>query len=97
MKFTFKRHDPTGPYRSFSKPYWDIKVNKKVVGNIHGDSFAGYAVSLAVAKEPTKEEPAPFKWVRFKVAFYNIEEQKSALNKACDTLMARHKLHMFEE
>ena len=99
--FTYKKHIATGRYRSFESERHDIKLKKKVVGHIyengHFDKWQGFKVHLAVKKEPTKEQPAPFKWVVVKQIFVSADEAKAWLAQNYERVIKELDLHQFED
>lgn len=105
MKFTFKTTKPTGRYRSFGKDYHEIKVKGIVCGAItHLESDAWnkypedqegkYAIRLMVDKEPTKEQPAPFKWSTIKQKFDSLEDAKKFITDNAAKIESSFKIHL---
>jgi len=102
MKFTFKRHEKKGKYRSFQEDNTDIKLNKKVVGTIHELSHLSkergkYKVLFAVKKEKTKKSPAPFKWARVKQLFPDEESAREWIQNNSEKIQKQLDLYFFED
>ena len=98
-KFTFKTNKSTGLARVCNPNTIDIKIKRKKIGIIaasHGQFSGPWKISLAVKKEKTKENPAPFKWIRLNRDFDTIEEAKTCLNKNADNLIKQFDLYHFE-
>lgn len=74
MKLTFKTHKPTGRYRSFYRPDIYIKHNRLKIGSIEADE--PYVIRVTVKREPTKAEPAPFRWITLAYKSKTLEESK---------------------
>ena len=97
MKFTFKKYIPTGQYRSFELGSTDIKMKGHMVGQIAQTRDEGWRVGFTVKKEATKESPAPFKWVFFKVRFSTEKEARVDVIKAEEQIQKRFDLYQFEK
>lgn len=98
MKFTFKKDNPVGRYRSFELDHTEIKLKKKVVGHIQESrGNHTYSVSFAIKKEITKKEPAPFKWVRLKARFKTEAEARVFVKKHEEQIQERYDLYQFED
>ena len=99
MSFTFKTVKETGKYASFFTPQHNIKLKKSVVGEImqtrnRDDEFK---IRLAITKEPTKAEPAPFKWITLAAKFETLEEAKVWLNKNFNRITSQFDLYGFTD
>ena len=79
--FTFKKHIPTGRYRSFEKDHTDIKIKKKVIGYIAEVAWDKYQIHLAIKKKPTEKDPSNFKWANIIRTFSNEKEAREFLQK----------------
>ena len=97
--FTYKKHRHSGRYRSFEPEFHDIKLKAKKVGYIaepaHFSKEQGYGISFAVKKDPTREQPAPFKWVSVKKRFSSVEDAKAFLVEHFDELIKELDLYSF--
>ena len=96
-KFTFKKHERTGKYCSFQQKSSDVKLNKKVVGTISEVNFDEWRVSFAIKKEKTKEDPAPFKWLRLKKVCKSEDDIREFVNKYADQLQEKYDFHFFDD
>ena len=96
-KFTFKKTIHTGRYRSFERDHTTIKFDKLEVGCISEGSDCLYHISFAVKREPTKEDPAPFKWVRLKYVAPDEKDARNFVNKYRDRIHNKYNLHQFED
>ena len=106
--FTFKKHEKVGRYRSFQADNWDIKIKRKCVGSISQirDTSAFPAapgtagklrIGFMVKKEVTKEEPAPFRWIRLKYLSDSIDEAKTFLQSHYDEILQKFDLYHMED
>lgn len=78
MKFTFKRHSPTGPYRSFDTTHTDIKLKGMVVGTIQEmKGTLSWQVRLMVKDAATH---SGWKWVFFKLQHPNEQQARDWVN-----------------
>ena len=81
-KLTFKKTIKQGMYKSFERDYTYIKLNKKQIGSIQESREDGkYYIRFAVRKEPTKEDPAPFKWITLKESFFSEKEAREKVKE----------------
>ena len=98
--FTFKKIIWEGRYRNFERERHDIKIKGKVVGSIseahHTSITTGFGVSFAVSRQPTKEDPAPFRWWSMKTRFDNAAEAKAFLRQRFDNIVGALDLFSFE-
>lgn len=82
MKFTFKKDKAETGLAAVgnSHPDTNIKVSGLVVGYIAAPNWRTesnhWKVRLAIAKERTKEDPAPFKWITLKKRFDSEPEAR---------------------
>ncbi len=88
-KFTFKTIKDTGKWSSFYPKSHEILHNKIKIGNIDDDT---YKIRLKVKKEPTKDDPAPFKWITLKKDSSSLDEAKEFLNKNITVILERYDL-----
>ena len=96
MNFTFKKHAKTGRYRSFDYNHTDIKLKGKVVGSINEGSNRKYRISFVIKKEKTKEDPAPFKWIRLKFVCDNEDDARNIVKRYSAELQERYDLYLFD-
>ena len=76
-KFTFKKDRSTGLFGAFASAWTDIKLNKKVVGYISQKANSNrFVAHFAVQRISTKQNPAPFKWIRIKKEFITEDEAR---------------------
>ena len=95
MKFTFKTTKPTGRYRSFDHPSHAIKLKKIEVGYITPE--VPFIIRFKVTKADIAEDGnpnCPWKWIRLKKQSNSLQEAKDFLNKYCDEIVAKYKIHM---
>ena len=99
--FTFKKTIHEGRYRSFERERHDIKIKGKVVGSIseahHTSITTGFGVSFAISRQPTKENPALFRWWNMKTRFGDAAEAKAFLRQHFDNIVGALDLYSFEE
>lgn len=93
MAFTFKTNRATGQYASFYGDTHDIKIKRKVCGEIVDRDWR---VRLMVKKEPTEQDPAPFFWITFKYKGSSLNDVKEFLNEHFDTICMKYDL-FFDE
>jgi hypothetical protein len=107
-KFTFCQYRPTGKWASFESESHDIKLDKLVVGHIqqmvgssarpvNAELDGKFKVSLAVKKERTEDNPAPFKWVYLKKNFDDAATAKEFLNSNVAKILEMFDLYKFED
>jgi len=97
MKPTFKIHRPTGQYRSFDHSHMDVKVKKKECGTVYYNSKEGkYRLQLAVVKESTEEEPAPFRNITLKIQFDSLDDAKVWITEHFSTITSKYNLYFFD-
>jgi len=89
MKFAFKKMKKEGRFRSFQKDVTDIKINKKVVGHITENDDFLYSVSFSVKKQPTKSDPATFKWVVLKKKFESEKEARDYIQNCIERIVSQ--------
>jgi hypothetical protein len=103
MRFTFKKNQSTGRYASFDDPSYDIKFNKKRVGNISlekSHTIGPYRVMLMINKKDINEDGNPnceWRWITFSKRFETIEDAKKWLNDRVDIITSTHNLHFGDE
>lgn len=98
MAFTFKRVKHTGRWRSFERAQTMIKIKRQEVGYmIDSRDEVGWCVRLAVKKDPTKEDPADFRWIMLRYRGDSEEATRAWLNEHFDTITERYDLHRFED
>ncbi len=95
--FTFKKMIHTGRYKGFEKDFTDIKLKRKIVGYIREVEFRKYKISFAVKKEPTKEDPAPFRWVRLVIQFKTEKEAREFLKERAEDIINKYDLYSFDD
>lgn len=93
-QFTFKTEKSTGRYRSFYPDQHLIKLQGKEVGTISDD--LDHKIRLMVKKEPTKEDPAPFRWAYLKGTFPNLMEAKYFLQANFEKITTQFDLYLSE-
>ncbi len=95
-KFTFKKYRPTGCYASFEKGFTDIKIKKKQVGIIWEREGGKWQIRFTVNREPTKEKPAPFKWIFVIEKFNSEKEAREWIQNNTDIIHTHLDLHYLE-
>ena len=99
--FTFKKTIHEGRYKSFEPEQHEIKLKGRVVGCIseasHTSSKTAFGISFSVSRQPTKENPAPFRWLNLKTRFEDATEAKTFLRKHFDNIMGALNLYSFED
>jgi hypothetical protein len=102
MNFTYKKDKPATGLRAvgYSTPSTAIKLRGKEVGTIVAPSWQTkdhkWGVRIAVEKEPTKEEPASFRWIQFKIRFDSEPEARGWLQANAHHIQRMFVLHQFE-
>lgn len=97
-KFTFKTTKPTGRYKSFYSPYHEIKLNKKLVGDI--DDEPPYKITLMVTKKDINEDGhpnCPWKRIKLKQQSDSLESAKIFLNEHINIILDRYDLHLLDQ
>jgi hypothetical protein len=113
MKFTFKKHRPTGRYASFETEHHDIKLKRKTCGYIkershfakikEGEEDLPYHVALMVYKTDEDKASAKnntnvdWKWIYLKQKFANADKAKEAINGDLLERMLKFKLRFSDE
>jgi len=85
-KFTFKTDKPTGRYRSFFDPIYEIKYNKSVVGTI--SPKPPHRVRLMVSDLPDGH----WRWVQLKYRGETLPETKAWLLENQEAIMEKYHL-----
>jgi len=96
-KFTFKKTIHEGRYRSFEKDHTAIKLDKKEVGYIQENLDGSYRISLAVKQIPTKENPAPFRWIHLKKKSKSEKEARELIKRGEAEIQRIYDLYQFED
>jgi hypothetical protein len=107
-KLTFKKHIPTGRFRSFEPEVHDVKLKGQLIGHISeissrlgevvdSDDFGKFRISLKIKKEVTEENPAAFKWIFFKKRFESAKEAREWLNEHTDSIVSKYDIYQFEK
>jgi hypothetical protein len=97
MKFTFKTIQPTGRYRSFDHPYYEIKLKKVCIGSI--DPEKPFKIRLQVTKSDINEDGnlnCPWKWIQLKKESSSLQEAKDFLNAHFESITTKYKIHLSE-
>lgn len=94
MAFTFKTTRPTGRYSSFYPSSHDIKIKRRICGEIVDREWR---IRLMVEKEPTQQDLVPFKWVTLNYKAETLADAKEFLNEHFDTICMKYKLHFLNE
>jgi hypothetical protein len=96
--FTFKTDQPTGKWKSFEKPYHNIKIKRKKVGSI--DAEFPHKINLMVIKKDIMEDGnqnCEWKWVTLKREFDILDEAKLFLRQNYDSITKQFNLKMVED
>jgi len=97
MRFTFKKTIHEGRYRSFEQDHTTIKLNKKEVGYIQQERETGlYRISLAIKREKTEENPAPFRWIHLKKKCNSEKEARELIKKGETEIQRIYDLYQFD-
>ena len=97
-KFTFRRIPRTGSFRSFEPKSTAIKLSGKVVGYIHEQKDSNFwRIRLAVKREKTERNPAPFRWVTLVGVYEDEESAREMLRELYDKIQMKYDLHRFED
>ena len=108
-KFTFKNNRSTGRWASFDPESHLIKLGGHEVGSIgeiasrravtpeEKANVGKFAVRFAVKKEPTTENPAPFKWVKVKRVFDTADQAKEWVVASAEMVLKDLQLHHVNE
>lgn len=105
MKFTFKKEKKETGLTSVGYPYprTQIKESKQIIGYIDPPNWQTkdnlWRIRIAIEKEPTKEQPAPFRWIQFKATFPTEPEAREWVKEYLDKIMynGKWKLHHFKD
>jgi hypothetical protein len=92
-QFTFKTNNPTGRYRSFEKPYYDIKLNGNVVGSISPET--PFKVRFMVMKNDVIKDDnpnCPWKWITLKAEHDSLEAAKTWVNEKIGAIRSQYEL-----
>lgn len=89
-KFTFKTIKATGPYRSFYRDSYDIKLGGIVCGSIFESQLGVYRVSIRV-----KDANSSGGWrnATLKARFNTVQAAKDALNESFDSITQAWEIH----
>jgi len=97
-KFTFKKWVPEGRYRSFETGSTDIKLNKKIVGQIAERRLDyKWTISFAVKKEKTSNDPAGFTWKKMIIPFDSEPEARKFIQERTEEIIAKFDLYSFDD
>lgn len=94
MNFTFKTIKPTGKYRSFEDDYHQIKLNKKVCGDIGYKK--PYKIGLQVIKNDIFEDGNPnciWKWITLDKKSESLQEAKEFLKNNFKLINDKYKIY----
>jgi hypothetical protein len=98
MKFTFKTDKPTGKWKSFEHAFHHIKLKGVKVGSI--DDVAPFTIRFQVDKADINEDGNPncsLKWIRLRKQSTSLQEAKEFVNRGCDEILVRYKIHLEEK
>ncbi len=56
-----------------------------------------WRIRFAIKREPTKAEPAPFKWIMLKAFFEDEKLAREWIKKVHVKIQTRYDLHSFED
>lgn len=85
MKFTYKKHRPTGRYASFEAEHHDIKLKRNVVGTIHEIRTIGpkshpdegkFKISFMVNGSAKNNPNCSWRWVSINEVFESSNNAK---------------------
>lgn len=96
-KFTLKKINPTGKYKSFYEPDILIKYNRKECGTVYKKDNL-YKIRLMVYKKDITEDGNPnckWKWIALKGDFNDLDSVKDFLNKNSKAILDFN-LHLIE-
>ena len=96
--FTFKKDKRQRGLAGVGEvPGCDIKLQKKKVGHLYPPSRfkaeTEWSVSFMVKKEPTKEDPCPWRWVNLKAKFPNEQDARVWVNEKFEAIITKYDLH----
>jgi len=94
--FTFKKHIYQGQYASFERDYTDIKLKKKVVGNIVEIRNGYYQVGFMVVKQDILEDKNPnceWRWIFLAKTFSNEKEAREFVNFGYEKIIKKYNLY----
>lgn len=100
MKFAFKKDAwMTGLASIGQKRGSDIKLKGKRVGRIDNIDYSHYHIRFAFKREPTPEDPAPFKWVGLAKRFETEQHARDYLTARAAEILARYgdQLHYLDD
>lgn len=93
---TFKNYVRSGRFASFQPKGADIKLNGNKIGWMTEHTFGVVEVRFHVKKEPTKDDPAPFRNVRLNARFSSIDEAKKAIKASFKQLAEKLDIYQHE-
>lgn len=100
MKITFKNNEkPSGLARVGCGWGFVAKYKGKKFANVSGGRARqeGISIQIAVKKEKTSEDPAPFAWLFFpNNNCTNMEEAKAFVQSVIDEIAEKHELYFFD-
>ena len=103
MAFTFKKAARKTGLASVGEiePAVKIKLNGKEIGYIspvtHRSDSRDRRIFLAVKQEPTKDDPAPFRWVCLTSRMKDETEARAFLSEWHSRIVAKYDLYQFED
>lgn len=98
-KFTFKRDKrDTGLMSITQIPGTTIKIKGKFVGRINGPNRErnGWRISFMIVVVPTKEKPAPFRWIMLGKQFATEGLARMYLDDHYETVIKQWELYHAE-
>lgn len=97
-KFTFKTEQPTGRYRSFDKPTYHIKYDKKEVGYIKLEKPHKIHLQVLKTEEDLKKSEnninCEWRWLRIKYEFESVDAAKLWLNENIEKILNAFSLYI---
>ena len=99
MRITFKKDAPATGLAT-GRPDTKIKVDKLVVGYIAAPSWRTkdnlWSIHLAVVKEKTEDDPAPFRWIVVKKRFSSEPEAREFVKGHLSSIVGERNLELHQ-
>ena len=96
MKFTFKKLEATGRYRSFQADHTDIKLTKKVCGSISEQRNGTYSVAFIVNGSTPDNPNCPWHWRKINIQFPSESAARAWIQENAKAIRADLDLYLLD-